>query len=88
MLCCGGLKVCILTQSLSGVVMMLNFSELNKLVKKLDRRIAKSPQQGMIQSKKRIASTPSASEAPAVCKEVQILWNCSFSFSIGFRLCD
>ena len=66
MLCCGGLKVCVLTQSLSGVVMMLNFSKLNKLVKKLDRRIAKSPQQGTIQPKKRIASTPSASEAPAV----------------------
>ena len=35
-------------------------------MKKLDRRIAKSPQQGTIQPKKRIASTPSACEAPAV----------------------
>jgi hypothetical protein len=66
MLCCGGLKVSVLTHSLSSVVMMLNFSELNKLVKKLDCRIAKSPQQGTMQPKKRIASTPSTSEAPAV----------------------
>lgn len=42
----------------------MQLPDLNKLIKKIDRRISKFPYRGTIQPKKRIQSFPSESEPP------------------------
>lgn len=50
--------------SLTDFVFFTFSAEVNKLIKRIDRRIAKSPIRGTIQPKKRECSTPSDSGPP------------------------